>query len=335
MKKCMNDSESFVEESLKGIVRAYPDFYRFCREDSRGILYGGNTDRRVKIITGGGYGHLPLFLGYVGKALCDGIAVGNVFTSPSSETIVNVAKELGTDQILFLFGNYFGDSMNFEMAAEMLEMDGIASRIVKGSDDLASSDTVHERRGIAGILFAYKIAGAAADLGYDLDKVAEITNKAVNNMTSLGVAFSSCRLPGADKPIFDLEEDEMEIGMGIHGEPGIYRSRMMKSRELAVRLAEECIRDLKIGAGEKTAVLVNGLGSTSREELFILFHEMSDVFAGHGVRIEKAYVGEYVTSMEMAGCSLSILRLDEELEALLRVSAYSPFVSLSYGKEEG
>lgn len=328
MNKCMNSSDSFVDESLSGIVRAYPDFYRFCRDDARGILYTGNTSRRVRIVTGGGYGHLPLFLGYVGQALCDGIAVGNVFTSPSSETIVNVAKELETDQILFLFGNYFGDSMNFEMASEMLETEGISSRIVKGADDLASSDQAQDRRGIAGILFAYKIAGAAADLGYDLDQVAEITARSVKQTASLGVAFSSCRLPGADGPIFTLEENEMEIGMGIHGEPGIHRSGMMKSRELASRLAQDCMNDLQIHEGERIAVLVNGLGSTSREELFVLFHDMSDVFAGRGVSIGRTYVGEYVTSMEMAGCSLSVLRLDEELEALLRVRAYSPFVTL-------
>lgn len=328
MKKCMNDSDSFVDESLSGIVKAYPDFYRFSREDSRGIIYDGNTSRKVKIITGGGYGHLPLFLGYVGKALCDGIAVGNVFTSPSSETIVNVAKDLGSDQILFLFGNYFGDTMNFEMAGEILEMDGISSRILKGSDDIASSDVPHDRRGIAGILFAYKIAGAAADLGYDLDKVSEITARGIACMASLGVAFSSCRLPGADKPIFELHESEMEIGMGIHGEPGIHRSRLMKSKEIAARLAGDCLTDLKICEGEEVAVLVNGLGSTSREELFILFNDMSEIFGEHGVRIAKTYVGEYVTSMEMAGLSLSILRLDEELKALLGVAAYSPFVTL-------
>ncbi len=326
MKKCMNHSDSFVDESLNGIVKAYPDFYRYCREDVRGILYDGNPFRKVKIVTGGGYGHLPLFLGYVGKALCDGVAVGNVFTSPSSDTILKVAKDLASDQILFLFGNYFGDTMNFEMAGELLEMEGISSRIVKGADDIASSDVPEERRGIAGILFAYKIAGAAADMGYDLNRVAKITARAVRQTASLGVSFSSCRLPGADRPIFVLEEDEMEIGMGIHGEPGIRRSKMMKSKELAHRLAEDCMEALKIREGEKAAVLVNGLGSTSREELFILFHDMSEVFDSRGVKIVRTYVGEYVTSMEMAGCSLSVLRLDDELEMLMQANAYSPFV---------
>ncbi len=326
--KCMNESDAFVDESLSGIVKAFPSFYRFAKEEPRGVIYDGNTKRKVKIVTGGGYGHLPLFLGYVGSALCDGIAVGNVFTSPSSDAIVNVAKDLGTDEILFLFGNYFGDTMNFEMAGELLEMDDISSCIVKGADDIASSKVPQDRRGIAGILFAYKIAGAAADLGYDLKKVSGITSKAISNIASLGVAFSSCRLPGADKPIFELGEDDMEIGMGIHGEPGIHRGRLMSSRELAKRLVEDCLDDLKIKENERIAVLVNGLGSTSREELFILFNDMEDFFTQRYVQIAKTYVGEYVTSMEMAGLSLSILRLDEELEELLKVPAYSPFVTL-------
>ena len=326
--KCMNESDAFVDESLSGIVKAFPSFYRFAKEEPRGVIYDGNAGRKVKIITGGGYGHLPLFLGYVGAGLCDGIAVGNVFTSPSSEAIMNVAKDLDSTELLFLFGNYFGDTMNFEMAGEMLEMDGIASNILKGADDIASSEDPQARRGIAGILFAYKIAGAAADRGWGLEKVTEITSRAISQIASLGVAFSSCRLPGADKPIFELEEDEMEIGMGIHGEPGIHRGHLMTSKELAKRLVEDCLEDLKIREKDRIAVLVNGLGSTSREELFVLFNDMEQIFSERKVQIAKTYVGEYVTSMEMAGLSLSILRLDEELEELLNVPAHSPFVTL-------
>lgn len=328
MEKCMNNSDSFVDESLQGIVKAYPSFYRFSKEDPRGVVYDGNTSRKVKIVTGGGYGHLPLFLGYVGKALCDGIAVGNVFTSPSSETILNVTREMNSKQILFLFGNYFGDTMNFEMAEEMLEIEGICARILKGADDIASSDTPNERRGIAGILFAYKIAGAAADRGMDLNQVVEITQRALNNISSLGVAFSSCRLPGASKPIFEMKEHEMEIGMGIHGEPGIHRSEMLSSQELANRLVMACLKDQKIETNERIAVLVNGLGSTSREELYLLYNDMEKVFSSCGVQIAKTYIGEYVTSMEMAGISLSVMRMDRELEELIHTPAYSPFVTL-------
>lgn len=328
MEKCMNESDTFVDESLNGIVKAFPSFYRFAEGEPRGIIYDGNKNRKVKIITGGGYGHLPLFLGYVGVGLCDGIAVGNVFTSPSSDAIVNVARDINSNEILFLFGNYFGDTMNFEMAGEMLEIDDIATNIIKGADDIASSEVPSERRGIAGILFAYKVAGAAADLGYDLNRVSQITSRAICNMASLGVAFSSCRLPGAGKPIFEISEEEMEIGMGIHGEPGIKREQMMSSEELARRLTEDCLADLKIVEQERIAVLVNGLGSTSREELFVFFNDMEKVLSEHNVQITKTYVGEYVTSMEMAGLSLSILRLDDELESLLNTAAHSPFVTL-------
>ncbi len=328
MKKCLNSSDAFVDESLEGIVRAYPSFYRFAKTDHRGIIFDGNQSRKVKIVTGGGYGHLPLFLGYVGNALCDGIAVGNVFTSPSSESIVEVARDLDSRQILFLFGNYFGDTMNFEMASELLEMDGIESGIVKGADDIASSKVPAERRGIAGILFAYKVAGAAADQGAELAEVMRVTRKAIDQTASLGVAFSSCELPGSRRPVFEMEADEMEIGMGIHGEPGIIRSKMMNSRELAKRLVLDCLADLKLERGARVAVLVNGLGSTSREELFVLFHDMADVFSDREIVVAKTYVGEYVTSMEMAGLSLSILKLDEELEALLQVPAGSPLVTL-------
>lgn len=328
MKKCMNNSDNFVEESLSGIVKAHSDFYQFSTNDNKGIIYKGNKNRKVKIVTGGGYGHLPLFLGYVGEGLCDGVAIGNIFTSPSSETIQNVAKDMDSDQVLFLFGNYFGDTMNFEMAGDMLELDGITTAIVKGSDDLASSDVPHDRRGVAGILFAYKIAGAAADMGYDLAKVAEITQNAVDNMSSLGVAFSSCVLPGAEKSIFEISDTDMEIGMGIHGEPGIHRAEMMDSKTLAGRLTEDCLKDLGIEDGEKIAVLVNGLGSTSREELYVIYNDIEAVLAEHNLNICKVYVDEYVTSMEMAGLSLTILRVDEEREKMLFAKATTPFVNL-------
>lgn len=328
MMKCMNHSDFFVDESLNGIIKAYPTFYRFSHKDSRGIVFEGNNSRKVKIITGGGYGHLPLFLGYVGKAMCDGIAVGNVFTSPSAETIMNVAREMETKQLLFLFGNYFGDTMNFEMAKEILESEGAVIKILKGADDLASSGIRNQRRGIAGIIFGYKIAGAAADQGRNLEEVVNITKKALENTSSLGVAFSSCTLPGEKKPIFTLEDNEIEIGMGIHGEPGIEHSSILSSEELAYKLAEECLADQKIKRNEKIAVLVNGLGSTSREELYIFYNDLEKIFLSYGINIVKTYVGEYVTSMEMAGLSLSIMRVDEELEKLLNVPAYSPLITL-------
>lgn len=331
MKKCMNGKEKFVEESLAGIVQAYPDFYELCDSDCRGVIHRGNENRRVSIVTGGGYGHLPLFLGYVGDGLCDGIAVGNVFTSPSSETIKNVAMSLRNQEgVLFLFGNYFGDSMNFEMASELLELEGITSAIVKGADDIASApaDRKRERRGIAGIVFAYKIAGAAADRGLPLAEVERIAGKAAERISSFGVSFSSCTLPGEEKPIFEIDSADMEVGMGIHGEPGIRRMPLKSARELAEELVPAVLEDAEAQKGDRIAVLVNGLGSTSREELYLLYHEMKKMLDIREIVPVKVYVGEYAASMEMAGLSVSVIRLDDELEALLGQEAYSPMVQL-------
>lgn len=270
-----------------------------------------------------------MFLGYVGDGLCDGVAVGNVFTSPSCETIraVSLAVRRGGG-ILFLFGNYFGDSMNFEMAAELLAAEGIPTAIVKGADDIASSPRAQaaERRGIAGIALVYKLAGACADTGAGLAEVTRIAAKAAAATASFGVAFSSCTLPGADKPIFELDADDMEIGMGIHGEPGVRRGRKKSAAELTRELAAAIVADLALQPGDRAAVLVNGLGMTSREELFIVYHELSGILLELGVSVSKAYVGEYATSLEMAGLSLSMMKLDGELEALLDKHAYSPLV---------
>lgn len=327
----MNSKDDFVDESLAGIVQAHQDFYQICETDTRGVIHHGNENRRVSIITGGGYGHLPLFLGYVGDGLCDGIAVGNVFTSPSCETIQNVARAVKNDEgVLFLFGNYFGDTMNFEMASELLELEGIKTETVKGADDLASApvDKKEERRGIAGIMFAYKIAGAIADQGASLAEVAHIAKKATDRISSFGVSFSSCMLPGEERPIFEIGKTEIEIGMGIHGEPGIKRGEMKTSQDIAEKLTMAVLEDAEVKSGDRIAILVNGLGSTSREELYVLYNDVKKILDAQGVTVVKPYVGEYTTSLEMAGVSISVIKLDEELEELLQQEAYSPMMML-------
>ena len=197
-------------------------------------MHPGKAKGKVSIVTGGGYGHIPVFLGYVGEGLCDGAAVGNVFTSPSSEAILDTTRAVENENgVLYLFGNYFGDGMNFEMAAEMAALEGIRTETVKVSDDVASAPRKEyfQRRGIAGICLVYKVAGACAESGASLEEVTRIARKAVDNTASYGVAFSSCTLPGAERPIFEINDQDMEIGMGIHGEPGIKRVRMMNSRD--------------------------------------------------------------------------------------------------------
>ncbi len=329
MKKCMNDTDLFVDESISGILAAYRGFYKTGCNDLRAVVHP-STDEKVIIITGGGYGHLPLFLGYVGDGLCDGVAVGNVFTSPSCKTILNATKELKPSKgVLYLFGNYFGDTMNFEMACEELESEGIPSQIVKMSDDVASAprDMFEERRGVAGILFAYKIAGACAKRGKSLEEVVRITRKTVAGTATFGVAFSSCMIPGQEKPIFYLGEEDMEIGMGIHGEPGVQRGKMKDSTGIAQELYNAVTKDLSLKEKDRVAVLVNGLGATSREELYIFYRDIEQLLVKEGLEISKVFVGEFATSMEMSGLSLSLVRLDDELEYYLKEFAYTPFIS--------
>lgn len=332
MKKIMNRADDFVEESLKGILLAYPELLVAHPEDIKAVNRAeAPIKEKVAIVTGGGYGHIPVFLGYVGKGLCDGVAVGNVFTSPGCETILNVTRQVNSNKgVLYLFGNYMGDCMNFEMAAEIAEMEGIKTQTVKVSDDVASAprERWRERRGIAGIFFAYKIAGACAEKLASLEEVKAIAEKAIENTATFGVALSSCWLPGSEKRIFEIGEDDMEIGMGIHGEPGVKRGRITTSREITETLLSNIIEDLSIKRDEGVAVLVNGLGATSQEELYILYKDINEALVERGIKPVRVFVGEYATSLEMVGASISILKLDDELLELLDAPAYTPFVNV-------
>jgi len=328
----MNHPESFVDQSLRGIVLAHGDMLKFAEGNNRSVVRANApTAGKVAIITGGGYGHLPLFLGYVGKGLCDGVAVGNVFTSPSCDAIIDAAKAVnGGAGILFLFGNYMGDSMNFDMAKEMLEMEDIPCCIVKGSDDIASAprEKYENRRGVAGIFFAYKLAGALAERGASLERVAAIAMEVGANVATLGFSMSSCQLPGAPKPIFEISNTEMELGMGIHGEPGVERTEMRTSEGLSKIMAERLSADLSLKSGDSVAMLINGLGATSREELYILYADVFDAFKAKGIHVEKVFVGEYATSMEMLGASVSVLKMNDEFRSLLSDEANTPFIKL-------
>ena len=332
MNKIMNHPEHFVDESLEGIVLAHGDMLKFAEGNNRSVVRAdAPVQGKVAIVTGGGYGHLPVFLGYVGKGFCDGVAVGNVFTSPSSDAIVDAAKAVnGGAGVLFLFGNYMGDSMNFEMASEMLEMEDIPCAIVKAADDIASAprETFHERRGVGGIFFPYKLAGAKAQRMATLDEVKALAEQVCENVATLGFSMSSCQLPGAPKPIFEISDDEIELGMGIHGEPGVERTSMKTSEELAQILADKLCADLSIKSGDEVAVLVNGLGATSKEELYILYRDLHAKLEEKGVAIHRVFVGEYATSLEMLGASVSLLKLNDEFKSLLADEGCTPFVKL-------
>ena len=326
MKKFLNEPRGFVDDMLRGLVAAH-QMLHLDAQDSRAILRSEPArEGRVGIVTGGGSGHLPVFLGYVGHGLCSAAAVGNVFSSPSIRTIRRAATAVdGGAGVLFLYGNYGGDVMNFDEAAEELEDNGIATRTVLVTDDVASAPPGEEqrRRGVAGLVFAYKIAGAAAEAGWSLDRVAQVTQKAVDRIRTMGVGLSPCVLPTTGVATFEIGDDEMEIGIGIHGERGIARVPLESAHAVTLDLLDRVLAELPDGA--PVALLVNSLGATSLEELYVAYASIDDELDRRGVTVARSYVGRYATSMEMAGMSFTALALDDELEELLGQPAESPF----------
>ncbi|MFC0220834.1 dihydroxyacetone kinase subunit DhaK [Pseudochelatococcus lubricantis] len=328
MKKLINAPADYVNEILDGLTSAHP-----------GLVLGGESGRcisrrepalqgRVGIATGGGSGHLPLFTGYVGPGFADACAIGNVFEGPNAQSCLDAirAADHGTG-VLCLYGNYGGDRMNFDLAIEMAGMDDIACETVLGTDDVASAgaDEAAKRRGVAGIVLLYKAAGAAAAEGRDLAAVAALAQKANGATRSIGVALAPCRVPTASAPNFDIGEDEMEFGMGIHGEPGIWRAPIAPADKVADEMVDRLFADLKPGRGDRVMPLVNGLGATPLEELFILWRRVERRLKDAGISHAAPLVGNFVTSMEMAGASLSLMVLDGELEALISAPASCPF----------
>ena len=330
MKKFINDPYKVVDETIAGILKAYPYHLRMAKESSRALIRADAPVKgKVAICTGGGSGHIPLFLGYVGPGMLDGVAVGNVFSSPSADDMLAAAKETnGGAGVLYLFGNYSGDKMNFQMAAEMAAVDDIPVKLSIAADDVASAPKAEKtrRRGIAGIFFAYKLTGAKADTMANLDEVKAVADKVIDQTCTIGVALSPCVIPAVGKPNFVIADDEMELGMGIHGEPGIERTKLKTADEVAAIMADKVINDLPFKAKDEVAVLVNGLGATPPEELFILYSKFYDVLGQHGIKVYKAFIGEYATSMEMAGASFSLLKLNPEFKKLMDAPAFSPFL---------
>jgi dihydroxyacetone kinase-like protein len=330
VKKIINDPYQVVEETISGILKAYPYHLRMAKDSSRALVRRDAPQKgKVGICTGGGSGHIPVFLGYVGPGLMDGVSIGNVFSSPSADDMLAATKEVnGGAGVLYLFGNYSGDVINFEMAAEMAGIEDIVVKLSIASDDVASAPPLQKdhRRGVAGIFFAYKITGAKAETMANLDEVKATADNVIEATRSMGVALSPCTIPAVGKPTFTIAEDEMDVGMGIHGEPGIERSKLKKADEISVIMAERVIKDLPFKSGDEVAVLINGLGATPYEELFIIYNKIHDVLGDYGLKVYKTFVGEYATSMEMAGASLSLLKLNDEFKELLDAPAFSPFL---------
>jgi dihydroxyacetone kinase-like protein len=328
MQKLINRPDDFVEEMLDGVLAAHPDQLKRGGDPRSIVRADAPVAGKVAIATGGGSGHLPVFMGYVGRGLADGVAVGNVFASPSADAMLTVTRDIhGGRGVLYLYGNYGGDVMNFDLAAELADAEGIKVATVLGADDVASAPKGEEsrRRGIAGIFFLYKIAGARAEEGADLADVQAITARAAGAVRSMGVALSPCIVPAAGRPTFELPVGQMEIGMGIHGEPGVRRGALESADAITDALLEAILADLPHKKGDRVDVLVNGLGATPVEELYIAYRRAARRLADAGVTVRRAWVGEYATSLEMAGMSISLLRMDDELARLMDAPASSPF----------
>jgi dihydroxyacetone kinase len=329
VQKILNNPEAFVDEMLDGILAAHPDELRRTGEGRCLVRAAAPVVGKVGIVTGGGSGHLPLFLGYVGEGLCDGVAVGNVFASPSAEEILTVTQAVSAGPgVLYLYGNYGGDVMNFDLAAELAADEGIETATVLGADDVASAPAGSEdrRRGIAGLTLLYKVAGAKAAQGASLAAVAETTRRAGTLMRTMGVALSPCILPAVGTATFTVEPGQMEIGMGIHGEPGVRRGKLESADEIVDHLLGAILAELPVGTGDEVAILVNGLGATPKEELYIMYRRVAQVMAERGTRVRRVWIGEYATSLEMAGASITVLHLDDELGELVDAPVATPFV---------
>ncbi|ALL69931.1 dihydroxyacetone kinase subunit K (plasmid) [Paraburkholderia caribensis MBA4] len=330
MKKILNEPQAYVDEMLDGLCLAHPDVYRRAGESGRVIARAAPArDGKVGVVSGGGSGHLPLFTGYVGTGLLDACAIGNVFAGPTVGDCVDAMREADHGAgVLRLYGNYGGDRMNFDMAGELAEIVGMESTTVLVTDDVASasSDERAKRRGVAGVVYAYRFAGAKAEqAGATLADVTAVARKAVDGCRSIGVALTPCIVPEVGTPSFTIDDGEIEMGMGIHGEPGLWRGPLKPADALADEMLERILVDLGAGRGERVSVLVNSLGATPYEELYIVYRAVARGLQARGVQIVTPLVGRYATSMEMTGVSLTLQRLDGELEALLQAPAVSPF----------
>lgn len=325
MKKIINKPETVVIEMCNGIAMAHPEL-KFNAKYK--IIHKKEVQKnKVSLISGGGSGHEPAHAGFVGKGMLDAAVCGDVFASPSQMQVYHAIKETASHKgTLLIIKNYSGDMMNFKNAAHLAKEDGINIDYVRVDDDIAVQDSLYTvgRRGVAGTVFVHKIAGAAAEMGLSLPEVKAVAEKAATNVRSIGFALTSCTVPAKGTETFQLEEDEMEYGVGIHGEPGIRREKIASADELASRMVEALLADLKAVKGDKIAVMVNGFGGSPLQELYLLNNSVQRELAAKEITVSKVFVGNYMTSIDMAGASLSILKLDEELKGFLSAQCDTP-----------
>ncbi len=327
MRKIINEGSQVVSEMMEGFCGAYHKYYT-KHPEVNGVIGKQRRRNKVSLVIGGGSGHEPMFSGFVGRGLADAAACGNIFASPDPKTIYETAKAVEEGKgVLFVYGCYSGDNLNFDMGEEFLNADGISTAHVRVWDDVASAppERTEDRRGIAGDVFVVKIAGAVCDSGADLKEAVRVTEKARDNTKSVGVATASAQLPGADTPIFELGEDEIEYGMGLHGEKGVLRTKWQPADKLVEKMYDQIKEDMKPEKGDEVCVLVNGLGSTTLIELSIVFRRLKQLLDKDGILIYDSELNNYCTSQEMGGFSISLMKLDDELKKYYDMPCQSPF----------
>ncbi len=324
--RILNDPNAVVEDTIKGALAAHPDLLAATPNPRVLRSVDAGKKQRVGIVTGGGSGHEPAFMGYVGPGMVDAVAIGEVFASPTARSFQDAFKAADAGRgVACLYGNYAGDNMNVKMAVKLAAKEGIAVKTVVADDDVASapaSERQH-RRGVAGEILMWKVGGARAAEGADLDEVIAVSQKAIDSTRSMGIGLTSCTIPAVGKPNFSIPEGHMEVGIGHHGEPGIEVTATATARDMAGLMSDRILADLPFGRGDEVVSLVSGLGATPLMELYVLHAEIAEILTGRGIKVHRAMVGNYFTSLEMMGVSMTLMRLDGELARLIDAPARS------------
>jgi len=325
MQRILNDPDNIVDEMLQGFLKTHKDLLEIT-DNPRVVKAKNIPTGKVGVVTGGGSGHKPAFIGYVGKNMCDAAAIGEICSSPTAAAFLDAFKAADQGQgVACLYGNYSGDNMNVKMAVKMAKKQGMVVKTVVANDDAASApkDQLEKRRGVAGEILMWKAAGAKAAGSASLDEVIETAQKAIDNTRSVGIGLTPCTLPAVGHPNFTIKEGTMEVGIGHHGEPGIEVCPLETAAEMAVRMADIVLQDYPFTSGDEVVVLVSGLGATPVMELYVLYDEIDKLLTKRGIKIHRSYVGNYFTSLEMMGATLTLMKLDEELKGLIDMDADS------------
>lgn len=325
MQRILNNPDNIVDEMLEGFLKAHSDIVE-TTENSRVVKAKNIPEGKVGVITGGGSGHKPAFIGYVGKNLCDAAAVGEICSSPTAVAFLDAAKAADQGKgVACLYGNYSGDNMNVKMAVKMAKKEGITVKTVIANDDVASAPKSQreKRRGVAGEILMWKAGGAKAAQGGNLDEVIAAAQKAIDNTRSVSIGLTPCTLPAVGHPNFEIKDGTMEVGIGHHGEPGIEVVPIETADKMAKRMTDIVLPDYPFESGDEVIVLVSGLGATPVMELYVLYNEIEKILEKKGIRVHRSYVGNYFTSLEMSGATLTVMKLDDELKTLMDMPAYS------------